>query len=45
MKEDIKSWYLKTYPDDEYGEEIVEGITFKDLLDFLTSTDLMPKEN
>ena len=39
MKEDIKSWYLKTYPDDEYGEEIVERITFKDLLDFLTSTE------
>ena len=39
MKKDIKSWYLKTYPSDDCGEEIVEGITFKDLLDFLTSTE------
>lgn len=35
MKETVKLWYTKTFPDDELGAEINENITFEDVLQAL----------
>lgn len=33
--DDIKTWYMQTYPDDNVGVGLKAGITFEDLWDFL----------
>ena len=38
MHNDISQWYIATYPNDEMGQDLKEGISFKDLLDALTAS-------
>lgn len=40
MLQDIKSWYMQKFPDDELGAEIHTGVSFQMLYDNLSSTDI-----
>lgn len=36
---DIKEWYKVTYPDDDLGEELYQGISWSDLWEHLSKGD------
>ena len=35
FKKEIKTWYCETFPTDDLGLELNEGVTFEDLFDAL----------
>lgn len=37
MRDNVKAWYLLTYPHDELGKELPDNVTFKDYFEYLDS--------
>lgn len=35
MRDDVKKWYCSTFPHDDLGRELPEGVTFKDYFEAL----------